>query len=159
MSEEQRQILKLQEPGSFDAHKNAAAPMIAMLGCLELDMEISDAGIETTESDDCRGVSRKDRDANGVLAATQEGARFSCKDRQKFIDLFTQSISGLCQMSQLYPRTKEQKESSGVTQKSRFIQSLVEKIMGKLAILEMILLDELSNKQRATREVADVFRW
>jgi len=35
----------------------------------------------------------------------------------------------------------------------------VEKIMGKLAILEMVLLDELSNKQRVTGGVADVFRW
>jgi len=35
----------------------------------------------------------------------------------------------------------------------------VGKIMGKLAILEMVLLDELSNKQRATEGVADVFRW
>jgi len=34
----------------------------------------------------------------------------------------------------------------------------VENIMGKLAISEMVLLDELSNKQRATGEVADVFR-
>jgi len=67
------------------------------------------------ESNDCRRVSKKDRDANGVLAATQEEARFSCKDGQKFIDPFTQSISGLCQASQLYPRTKEQKESSRVT--------------------------------------------
>ena len=32
MSEEQRQSSKLLEPGSFDMHKNAAAPMIAMLG-------------------------------------------------------------------------------------------------------------------------------
>jgi len=42
--------------------------MIAMLGHLELDMEVSDAGMETAESDDCRGMSKKDRDANGVLA-------------------------------------------------------------------------------------------
>ena len=103
------------EPGSFDACKNATAPMIVMLGCLELDTEVSDAGIETMESDDCREVSKKDRDANGVLAAMQEGARFSCKDGWKFIDPFTQSISRLCQASQLYPRTKEQEESSGVT--------------------------------------------
>jgi len=34
----------------------------------------------------------------------------------------------------------------------------VEKIMGKLAILEMVLFDELSNKQRATKGVADVFK-
>ena len=69
------------EPGSFDAYKNAAAPMIAMLGHSELDTEVSDAGIETTESE-------KNGDANGVLAAVQEEARFSCKDGQKFIDLF-----------------------------------------------------------------------
>ena len=54
----------------MDACKNATAPMIAMLGCSELDREVSDAGMETTESDDCRGVSKKDGDANGVLAAT-----------------------------------------------------------------------------------------
>jgi len=61
-------------------------------------------------------------------------------------------------MSQLYPRTKEQEESSKVTSKSRFIQLPVEKIMGKLAILEMVLFDEPSNKQRVTRGFADVFK-
>ena len=114
MSKEQRQSSKLWEPRSFDACKNAAAPMIVMLGRPELDMEVSDAGMETAESDDCRGVSKKDGDANGVLAATREGARFSCKDGRKFIDPFTQSISGLCWVSQLYPRTKEQEKSSRV---------------------------------------------
>jgi len=44
----------------------------------------------------------------------KRGARFSHKDKQKFIDPFTQLISGLCQVSQLYPRIKEQEESSGV---------------------------------------------
>jgi len=44
--------------------------MIAMLGHLELDTEVSEAGIETAESDDCRGMSKKDRDANSVLAVT-----------------------------------------------------------------------------------------
>jgi len=89
MSKEQRQSSKLWEPRSFDACKNAAAPIIAMLGCPELDMEVSDAGMETAESDDCRGVSKEDGDANGVLAMTHEGVRFFCKDRQKFIDPFT----------------------------------------------------------------------
>ena len=86
-----------------------------MLGCLELDMEVSDTGIETAESNNCRGMSRKDRNGNDVLTAIQEEVRFFCKDEWKFINLFIQSISGLCQASQLYPRTKEQKESSGVT--------------------------------------------
>ena len=103
------------EPRSFDVCKNAAALIIMMLGCLELDTEVSDVGMETAESDDCRVVSKRDGDANNVLAVMREGARFSYKDRQKFIDLFTQSISRLCQVSQLYPRTKEQEESSGVT--------------------------------------------
>ena len=114
MSEEQRQSSKLWEPRSFNVCKNAAVPMIAMLGRSELNMEVSDAGMETMESDDSRGVSRKDRDTNGMLAMMQKEARFSCKDKQKFIDLFTQSISGLCWVGQLYPRTKEQEKSSRV---------------------------------------------
>ena len=57
------------ESRSFDACKNAVAPIIVMLDHPELDMEVSDAGMGTAESDDCRGLSKKDRDANGVLAA------------------------------------------------------------------------------------------
>ena len=34
----------------------------------------------------------------------------------------------------------------------------MEKIMGKLAILEIMLFDKLSNKWRVTGEVADVFK-
>ena len=68
MSKERRQSTKLWEPGSFDAHKNVAAPMIVMFGHSELDMEVSDAGMETAESNDCRGMSKKNGDANGVLA-------------------------------------------------------------------------------------------
>ena len=70
MSEEQRQSSKLQEPRSFYVCKNAAAPMIAMLGHSELDMEVLDAGMETAESNDCRRVPKKDRYANGMLAVT-----------------------------------------------------------------------------------------
>jgi len=44
--------------------------MIIILGHLELDMEVLDAGMETMESNDCRGVSKKDGDANDMLAAT-----------------------------------------------------------------------------------------
>jgi len=60
----------LWKPGSFDVHKNIAAPMIAMLDHPELDTEVSDVDMETVESDDCRGMSRKDGDVNGVLAMT-----------------------------------------------------------------------------------------
>jgi len=73
--------------------------MIAMLGHSELDTEVSDAGMEPVKSNDCRGMFRKDGDTNSMLAAMQEGARFSYKDGWKFIDLFTQSISELCQAS------------------------------------------------------------
>jgi len=108
--------------------KNAVAPMIAMLGHSELNIEVSYAGMETAESNDCTEVSRSNRDANGVLTMMQGGARFSCKDEWKFINPFIQSISGLCWASQSYPRTKEQKESSKVIKKSRFIQLPVKKL-------------------------------
>jgi len=89
----------LWEPRSFDACKNGAVSMIAILGHSELDMEVSNADMETAESNDCREVSKKNGDANGMLAVIQEEARFSCKDGWKFIDLFTQSISRLCWVS------------------------------------------------------------
>ena len=77
------------EPRSFDVRTNAAAPMIAILGRSELDTEVLDAGMETVESNDCRELFKRDINANGMLATILEGARFSCKDRWKFIDLFT----------------------------------------------------------------------
>jgi len=88
-------------------------------------MEVLDAGMETIKSNDCREISTKNKDTNGVSAVTQEEARFSCKDRQKFINLFTQSISGLCQMSQLYPRTKEQKGKKNYEQVGNFKDSTI----------------------------------
>jgi len=54
--------------------------MIAMLGCSELNTEVSNTGMETTEFNDYRGISRKNRDTNGILTTMQEGAKFSCKD-------------------------------------------------------------------------------
>jgi len=78
-----------------------------MLGCSELDMEVSDTSIETMKSNDYREISRKNRDTNSMLAMTWKEVRFFCKDGQKFINPFTQSISRLCQESQLYLRTKE----------------------------------------------------
>ena len=70
MSEERRKSSKLLESGSLDVHKNAATSIMAMLGHLELGVEVSDTGMETTESNDCREMFRKNRDANGVLAMT-----------------------------------------------------------------------------------------
>ena len=51
-----------------------------ILGCSELDTEVSDAGMETIESDNYREMSRTDGDTNGILVTTWEGARFSHKD-------------------------------------------------------------------------------
>ena len=89
MSEKQRQNSKLLELRSFDAYKNAAVLMIAMLDHLKLDMEISDVGMEISESDDYKEMSRSDKDTNSILVMIWEGARFSYKDKWKFIDLFT----------------------------------------------------------------------
>ena len=80
-------------------HKNATVAMIVILGCSEVNMKVANIGIETAESDNCREVSRDNRDINGVLDMVQEEARFSYKDGQKFINLFFQSISELCWIS------------------------------------------------------------
>jgi len=48
--------------------KNAIVLMIVMLCHMELYMEVSDVGMKTVESDDCRGMSRKNGDVNGMLA-------------------------------------------------------------------------------------------
>ena len=49
--------------------KNARAPMIAILDPPELDMEVSDTGMETMEFNDCGGMSRNNGNANNVLTA------------------------------------------------------------------------------------------
>jgi len=64
-----------------------------MLDHSEIDIKVSDTDMETVESNDCREVSRDGGDTNNVLGITQEGAS---KDRWKFINLFTYSISRLC---------------------------------------------------------------
>ena len=48
-------------------YKNAAVPIIVILGHLELDMEVSDASIETMEFNDYREMSRNNRDTNSML--------------------------------------------------------------------------------------------
>ena len=55
------------KPRSFDAHKNTIASMIVMLGYSELDTVILDIGMETIDSNDCREVSRDNRNVNSVL--------------------------------------------------------------------------------------------
>ena len=56
------------EPGSFDVYKNTTVPMIVMLDCSEINMEVLDTGMETVESSGCREVLGDDGDANNVLA-------------------------------------------------------------------------------------------
>ena len=80
MSEKRKQSSKLLEPESFDICKNAVASIIVILGYSRLDIEVSDVGMETMESDDCREISRNNRDINSMLATIQEEARFSYKD-------------------------------------------------------------------------------
>ena len=41
--------------------------MITMLGCSEVNTGISDTDMKTIESNNCRGISGNDRDANSVL--------------------------------------------------------------------------------------------
>jgi len=60
----------LLEPRSFDAHKNTATPMIGMLGCSEIDIEVLNVGMETAESDDCREISGNNRNINSMLTIT-----------------------------------------------------------------------------------------
>ena len=88
MFEGWKQSSKLLELKSFNMCKNATVPIIVMLDCLKINLKVSDAGMETTESNDCRGMLENDKDTNGVLATIQERTRFSCKDGWKFIDLF-----------------------------------------------------------------------
>ena len=61
MSKEWRQSSKLWKPESFDVYKNTVVLMIAILGHLELDMEVSDISIDTTESNNWRGISKEQK--------------------------------------------------------------------------------------------------
>ena len=69
-------------------HKNATVLMIVMLGCSEIDMEVLDTSIKTTESDNCREVLRDDKDVNGLLAMMQEGVRGSNIFLQRWTEVY-----------------------------------------------------------------------
>ena len=68
MPKEQRQSSKLLELRNFDACKNTAVPIIVILGYSEINMEVSNAGIETTDSNNYREMLRDNGDANSMLA-------------------------------------------------------------------------------------------
>ena len=69
-------------------YKNTVTPMIAMLDHLEVDPKISDADIETAESNNCRELLENDTDASSILAMIWERVRFSQKDGWNFINIF-----------------------------------------------------------------------
>ena len=70
MSKEWRQSSKLLEPKNFNACKNTTESMMAMLGCLEIDIQVLDTGMETAEFNNCRKISKDNGDVNGILAMT-----------------------------------------------------------------------------------------
>jgi len=51
----------LLEPESLDAYINAIVPIIMMLDYSEINIEISNASIETIESDNYRGILRDNK--------------------------------------------------------------------------------------------------
>ena len=58
------------EPRSFDTCKNAIALIIVILNYLELDTEVLDVGLTTTESNNYKEVSRDNSNANSILITT-----------------------------------------------------------------------------------------
>jgi len=69
-----------------------------MLGCSKINIEVSDYSIETVGFSDCREVSEYNEVTNGVLAIIHSRTWFFYKDKQKFIDSYTQSINRLYQV-------------------------------------------------------------
>ena len=59
--------LKLARAWKFDIYKNVVASIIAMLGCLEVDTEVLNADIETVRFDNCRKMSRDNKNTNNML--------------------------------------------------------------------------------------------
>ena len=51
-----------------------------MLGCSEVDIEVSDTGVETVRFNNCRELLEDNRDANSILAIMWEGEKFSYED-------------------------------------------------------------------------------
>lgn len=92
--EEYRQIWKLLESKSFDIQKKAKTLMTVILGHLEIDMKVSDVGIETIEFNEYRVVSRVYKVVNDMLAIIYGRIWFFFTkiDRKSLIYLFSQSI-------------------------------------------------------------------
>ena len=138
-----RQIWKDCDPGSLQARANAAAPISEMLG-----------GLVGSEGSGIFGVSGKAerRDSGGDSSTSSTRAAEALVGMvQKAILLFTQSINGLCWVSQLCPRTKEQDESSCVTKSDVGKDSPEGKQRVRSTASEMMLLEEPLNKRKVIR--------
>ena len=131
--------------------RKAAVPMIVILDCLEVNTKILDSSVETAVFDGYKESLKIDGIANGVLAAMQSGARFSYKDKQKFIDLFIKLINRLCLVSQLYLRTKKQKELSEVSHQTSREQSV--ELWKSLDFIEMVLTKNQEKQKRNKKRV------
>jgi len=61
------------EPGSFDIQKKDNTPMIVILDCLDIDIEISDVSMETERFGEYREVLEINRVTNSMLAEIHSG--------------------------------------------------------------------------------------
>ena len=50
--------------------------MIIILDCSEVDIKVLNANMKTIEFDNCKRVSENNENTNGILAITQERAKF-----------------------------------------------------------------------------------
>lgn len=78
-----------------------------MLSHSEIDMKVLYIGMKTIGFNEYRVVSRVNKVANDILAIIYGRIWFFYKDRQKVINIFTQSINRLYYISQLYLKTKK----------------------------------------------------
>ena len=53
---------------NFDVCRNVTVLIITILDCSKIDMEVSDTGMETIGTNDCRELSEDDKNTNGILA-------------------------------------------------------------------------------------------
>src|ERR1700730_6633831 len=122
--------MKVCDPSSFAALTKASAEIIEMWGF------VGGAVV---------GVG-----GSGIGGATEGGGVDLGGDEigvRKVILLVTQSINGLCRVSQLYPKTVVQVGSSGVTKNSTERVSPEENRIGMVTLSEIIPPEEPSNSR------------
>ena len=67
MFKEWKKSWNLLEPESFDVFKNDIAPIIVILGHLEVNIEILNASMKTIMSNNYKGILEDNKNANNVL--------------------------------------------------------------------------------------------